>query len=78
MQNLFESSKDFCLHIEELVKKDPEESYINTILTFAEERGYDIDDISPLLSPALKQKLYDEASKTYSMPKITTVSLDIE
>jgi hypothetical protein len=66
---------EFSLYIEGKAKQD-NISHLEALTIFSEESGADYDDIACLVSPTLKQKIYDEAVKSYSMPKQTAVVLD--
>ena len=74
-ERFFTNSTDFSLHIEQLAK-DMNMSHLEALTHFCEESGADYDDAANLISNTLKQRIYDEASKIYSMPKQTSVILD--
>ncbi len=74
-EKFFLNMNDFSMHIEEEVLKTGI-GYIECLLNFCEINGAEYDTVASLLSPSLKQKIYDEAAKTYSMPKETTSKLD--
>jgi uncharacterized protein YabE (DUF348 family) len=71
----FTTTTEFSIHIEELAKTQ-NISHLEALSQFCEETGADYDDAASLVSPTLKQKIYEEAVKTYSMPKQTSVTLD--
>ena len=72
---MFESPSQFSLHIEELSAKS-NESYIETILTYCDDNFIEYNDVAKMISPVLKQKIYEQAMSQYSMPKETTNSLE--
>jgi hypothetical protein len=72
---LFETSTQFSMHIEDLASKTGE-TFIETILEFCDENMVDYDEVAKLISPTLKQKIFDQAKVQWSMPKETTVPLD--
>ncbi len=72
---IFDTPAQFSLHIEELAVNY--DSYLECLLTFCEEKMIDYEDAAKLLTQPLKQKIFEEAQKQYSMPKNTTHSLDL-
>ena len=74
-ERFFTNSTEFSLHIEHLAK-ELQLTHLEALSYFCEESGADYEDAANLVSNALKQKIYDEASKIYSMPKQTSVTLD--
>lgn len=74
-ERFFTNSTEFSLHIEQLAK-DMDMSHLEALSYFCEESGADYADAANLISNTLKQKIYEEASKIYSMPKQTSVTLD--
>lgn len=75
-EKFFTSMSEFSIHIEEL-SRDMGISCLDAITYFCEETGAEYEAAAALVSPTLKQKIYDEASKIYSMPKMTAVTLDM-
>lgn len=74
---MFESPSQFSFHIEELAAKTGE-TYIETILTYCDDNFVDYEEVSKMITPVLKQKIFEQASSQYSMPKPTTSTLDDE
>lgn len=74
-ENFFTSVSEFSIHIESLAAK-LEMTHLEALNHFCEETGAEYDEVAALVSPTLKQKIYDEAVKQYSMPKMTAVQLD--
>ncbi len=72
---MFESPSHFSFHIEELAAKSGE-SYIETIIAYCDDNFVDYEDVAKMISPVLKQKIFEQASSQYSMPKSTTSCLD--
>ena len=72
---MFESPSQFSFHIEELAAKSGE-TYIETILSYCDENFIDYNDVAKMISPVLKQKIYEQAKKEYAMPKETTNTLE--
>lgn len=75
IQTEFESKTDFSLYIEKLAKEH-NQPLLNTITDYCELTGFEYDVVSSLISQTLKQKLYDEATHLYSMPKMSETVLD--
>jgi len=67
---------EFSIHIENL-SREMGVSCLEAITHFCEETGAEYEDAAALVSPTLKQKIYEDASKIYSMPKMTSVTLDM-
>lgn len=63
------SSSKFSIWVEETLLDYPEMGYLGVICSYCEEHGCEYEDVATLISPVLKQKIYEEASKEYSMPK---------
>ena len=72
---LFENATQFSLFIESRVAETGQ-SYLDAILEFCEDSGAEYDSVASLISSPLKQKIYEEATSTYSMPRETAVRLD--
>lgn len=71
----FESMTQFSIHIEELARVN-EITHLEALAQFCEESGAEYEAAAELVSPTLKQRIYDEAVKQYAMPKMTAVTLD--
>lgn len=71
----FTTMTEFSIHIEELAR-DLKLSHLEALTHFCEETGAEYESAAALVSPTLKQKIYDEAVKLYAMPKQTAVTLD--
>lgn len=75
IQTQFDSKTEFSLYIERLAKEN-EQPLLKTITDYCEITGFEYDTIAELISQTLKQKLYDEATQTYAMPKMSDTLLD--
>lgn len=75
MQTQFESKTDFSLYIERLAKEN-DQSLLKTITDYCEITGFEYATIAELVSQTLKQKLYEEATQSYAMPKMSDTLLD--
>lgn len=71
----FTSASEFSIYIEGLSSKN-ELTIIETLSEYCEETGAEYEDVAALISPTLKQRIYDEAIKSYAMPKMTAVQLN--
>lgn len=71
----FTSASEFSIYIEGLAQKN-NLTIIETLTEYCEDSGAEYSDVAALISPTLKQKIYEEATKAYSMPKMTAVQLD--
>lgn len=71
----FTNTSEFSIHIETLAasKGIP---HLEALTEFCEETGAEYEHVASLISPTLKQKIYEEAIKQYAMPKMTAVQLD--
>lgn len=74
-ENFFTNMSEFSIHIESLAEK-LKIAHLEALNHFCEETGAEYDVVAALVSPTLKQKIYEEAVKQYSMPKMTAVQLD--
>ena len=74
-ETFFTSVSEFSIHIETLATT-LELTHLEALNHFCEETGAEYDTVAALVSPTLKQKIYNEAVKQYSMPKLTAVQLD--
>lgn len=74
-ERFFTSASEFSIYIEGLVA-DSDNSIIETLAEYCETTGAEYSEVAELISPTLKQKIYEEATKAYSMPKMTAVQLD--
>jgi len=50
--------------IERIVKTNPDISYIEACIQYAEENDLEIKQVSKLINPTLKEKLYNESIKS--------------
>lgn len=71
----FTSITEFSIHIENIAR-DNDMSHLEALTHFCETTGAEYESAASMISPTLKQKIYDEAVKQYSMPKQTAVVLD--
>ena len=71
----FESTSQFSIHIEELAREN-DMTHLEALVFFCEETGAEYESAASLVSPTLKQKIYEDASKVYAMPKVTAVTFD--
>lgn len=53
---MFNNSNDFSLHIETTALSN-KSTYVDTILSFCEEKEIDVDDITHLINKSLKEKI---------------------
>jgi uncharacterized protein YabE (DUF348 family) len=74
-EKFFTTTTDFSMHIEKLAR-ELELTHLEAITHFCEETGAEYEAAASLVSPTLKQKIYDEAVKVYAMPKQTAITLD--
>jgi len=76
IEKMFENPAQFSLHIEELASTK-NLSYMEALMYFCEyESDAEYEDIAEMISAPLKEKIYMEATKNYSMPKRTSAPLD--
>lgn len=76
MVNIFETMAHFCIHIETLAR-EKNLTHLEALTLFCEENDVSYDRVNDLLSESLKEKIYNDARKVYSMPKRTTESMDL-
>lgn len=74
MNVLYETPAQFSMFIEHVAKTN-QVSYIETILEYCDDNGIEYEDIAKMLSAPLKQKIYEEAQRSFSMPKTNTTDL---
>lgn len=74
-EKFFTNMTEFSIHIETLAKQN-ECSHLEALTNFCEETGAEYEVVAGLVSPTLKQKIYEEAAQSYAMPKMTAVQLD--
>jgi hypothetical protein len=72
---LFNTSTEFSIFIEEMAIKN-NWTRLETLSWFCEETGAEYYDVAEKISVPLKEKIYEDACKSYSMPKQTSVKLD--
>lgn len=71
-----EEITDFSLRIEELVwMKDI--SYMDAIVMYCEQTGFEIELAAKLISGALKSKIKIEAQELHYLPKSNTAKLPL-
>jgi Phage late-transcription coactivator len=74
-EKFFTTMSEFSIHIENLAKEH-QMSHLEALSFFCEDTGAEYEAVAMLVSPTLKQRIYEEASKTYAMPKMSAVQLD--
>lgn len=72
---LFNTSSEFSIFIEETAIKNGW-TRLETLTWFCEETGAEYDDVAAKISHPLKEKIYEEACRSHSMPKRTSIQLD--
>lgn len=71
-----EEMTDFSMRIEEMVwMKDI--SYMEAVVMFCEETGFEIELAAKLISGALKSKIKIEAESLHFLPKSNTAKLPL-
>jgi len=71
-----EEITDFSMKIEELVwMKDI--SYMDAVVLYCEETGFEVEIAAKLISGALKSKIKLEAEELHYLPKSNTAKLPI-
>lgn len=65
------SSKEFTKEIEKLATTS-DMTYIDAIVQYCQDKDLDIESVSGLISPILKEKLQYEAENLNMIPKTTT------
>jgi|TARA_B100000497_G_scaffold84146_1_gene93797 hypothetical protein len=65
------SSKEFTGDIENIAKESGM-SYIECIVQYCEEKDLDIESVSNLVGPLLKEKIQYEAENLHMIPKTAT------
>lgn len=68
------SSSKFSIWVEETRCSFPELSYLSIICEYAEVHGCEYDDLATLISPTLKQKIYQEAKGEYAMTRTSPIN----
>lgn len=68
------SSSKFSIWVEETKNNYPELGYLSIICEYAEVHGCEYNDLADLISGTLKQKIYQEAKKEYSMSRTSVMS----
>lgn len=64
----------FSLAIEELVE-EKDVSYIDAVILYCEETGFELELAAKLISGSLKHKIKDEAESLNFLPKSNTTKL---
>jgi hypothetical protein len=71
-----EEITNFSFKIEEIVE-DKDVSYMDAVLIFCEETGFEIEMAAKLISSSLKSKIKIEAEDLHFLPKSNTVKLPL-
>ena len=71
-----EEATNFSVHIEKLAK-DKHISYMDAIILYCEETGFEIEVAAKLISSTLKSKIKMEAEELHFLPKSETAKLPI-
>ena len=71
-----EEITNFSFKIEEIVE-DKDVSYMDAVLIFCEETGFEIEVAAKLISSSLKSKIKIEAEDLHLLPKSNTVKLPL-
>jgi len=71
----FESTTQFSIYIERLAKEG-NITHLEALSNFCETSGAEYETAAALVSPTLKQRIYEEAVSCYAMPKMTAATLD--
>ena len=71
-----EEITNFSFKIEEIVE-DKDVSYMDAVLIFCEESGFEIEVAAKLISSSLKSKIKIEAEDLHFLPKSNTVKLPL-
>lgn len=71
-----EEIANFSISIEEIVQEKGV-SYIDAIVMYCEETGYEVEVIAKLVSANLKSKIRVEAEDLHFLPKSNTMKLPI-
>lgn len=71
-----EEAMNFSVHIEKLAK-DKHISYMDAIILYCEETGFEIEVAAKLISSTLKSKIKMEAEELHFLPKSETAKLPI-
>jgi len=71
-----EEITNFSFKIEEIVE-DKDVSYMDAVLIFCEETGFEIEVAAKLISSSLKSKIKIEAEDLHFLPKSNTVKLPL-
>lgn len=73
----FLSPTKFCEEIEKIVQNNDDFNYIDAIVSFCEEREFDVDSISKLITKPLKEKLKRDAVLLNYMKKTSRAKLPL-
>jgi hypothetical protein len=71
-----EEITDFSLKIEEIVW-DKDVSYMDAIILYCEETGFEVELAAKLISNVLKSKIKVEAESLHFLPKSNTAKLPL-
>ena len=71
-----EEITNFSFKIEEIVE-DKDVSYMDAVLIFCEETGFEIEVAAKLISSSLKSKIKMEAEELHFLPKSNTLKLPL-
>jgi hypothetical protein len=68
LKNMFKSSNDFSLHIEQIVR-DKKISYMDAVLQYCKENFIEPEDVAKLVNKSLKDKLEVNFQDENYLPK---------
>lgn len=74
--NMFDTSKEFSLYIDKVVK-DKRISHMDAVLLYCKENFIDPQDIKKLINKSLKDKIKVNATELNYFPKPATLDLDV-
>lgn len=69
-----EEVSNFSLKIEELAR-NKSLTYIEAVISYCEEKNFEIEVAAKLISPTLKSKIKQEAEGLHFLPKSNTAKL---
>ena len=76
LQNMFDNSKEFSLHIEKVVK-EKRISHMDAVLYYCKENFIEPEDIKKLINKSLRDKIKVNATDLNYFPKPATLDLDV-
>lgn len=74
--NMFDTSKEFSLYIDSVVK-EKRISHMDAVLYYCKENFIDPQDIKKLINKSLKDKIKVNATELNYFPKPATLDLDV-